>query len=409
MKKILYSTVFAMIGVVFMASCGDLQDTYSQYLGDGERIYVGKPDTITVFEGYGRLKVQGGLKYANTAVACIIEVDGKIYTEEIVKGQKEFEVLISDLQEGSYDVKVHTVDKSGNTSLTDVINALVYGENYLSTLSPKRVTGLTPKPNGTIELEWNQVEKVNDVSLTYVGANGVEVNVTIDGKATKTVLPTWQMGSVIKVVTHIKPDDKALDIMSLAMDEYELPEEANFRLDRAKFKDMRMASDAPVYNGLGVPNLWNEAYNDWWTPFHSNPGVPQHVTIDLGVISTISKCKIYFQPLPQEWTPIEFQVWGIEDVDDLNACEPDVPSSSAEWENKAIAKGWKKLTIDNLENPGGEKTEIEFGCNQEISNIRYIRYRILRVLNPPHVGNGVYSKTEELQIWGSSINELTDK
>lgn len=147
MKRLLYNIIFAM-AVICVTSCGDLEDTYSQYLGDGERIYVGKPDTITVFEGYGRLKVQGGLKYANTAVACIIEVDGKTYKEEIVKGQKKFEILIPDLKEGSYDVSVHTIDKNGNTSLTDVINALVYGENYLSTLSPKRITEFTPRPNG---------------------------------------------------------------------------------------------------------------------------------------------------------------------------------------------------------------------------------------------------------------------
>lgn len=310
MKKLLYSIIFVVVAVIFITSCGELQDTYSQYLGDGERIYVGKSDTITVFEGYERLKIQGGLKYANTAVACIIEIDGKIYTEEITKGQKEFEVLISNLEEGSYDIRVHTIDKNGNTSVVDIINALVYGKNYLSTLSPKRIIALTPKPNGSIELEWNQVEKVSDVLITYTDAGGKEMSVTADGKATKTVLPGWKMGSILKVVTHIKPDEKTLDIMSLETDEYDLPQEAHFRLDRMNFKDMRMASDAPVYNGLGVSNLWNEAYNEWWTPFHSNQGVPQHVTIDLGVISTISKCKIYFQPLPQEWTPTEFQVWG---------------------------------------------------------------------------------------------------
>lgn len=93
----------------------------------------------------------------------------------------------------------------------------------------------------------------------------------------------------------------------------------------------------------------------------------------------------------------------------MNAYEPDVPSSSDEWEAKAIAKGWKKLTSENLENPDGAKTEIEFGCNQSVSEVRYFRYRILSVLKSPHVGNGVYSKTEELQIWGSSISELISK
>lgn len=407
MKKLLYSVFFGLATFAGATSCGDLKDTYSEYLGNGERIYVGKPDTITVFEGYGRLKVQGGLKYANTATACVIEVDGKIYTEEITKGQKEFETLIQDLKEGSYDVKVHTIDKSGNTSLIDILIAQVYGENYLSTLSPKRITSLTPKPNGTMEIEWNQVEKVKDVLLTYTYADGSEAMMTVDAKATKTILPNWKTGAVVKAVTHIKPNEKTLDIMSLKADEYNLPEEAHFRLDRANFKDMRMASDAPVYNDLGVPNLWNEAYNDWWTPFHSHQGVPQHVTIDLGIISTISKCKIFFQPMPQEWTPTEFQIWGIENVSDLNACEPDVSSASSEWETKAIEKGWKRLTPENILNPDGTKTEIEFGCDQSVSEIRYIRYRILSVIKEPHVGLGVYSKTDELQLWGSSINDLT--
>lgn len=102
-----------------------------------------------------------------------------------------------------------------------------------------------------------------------------------------------------------------------------------------------MPSD--VVNGYGgsVEKLWN---NDTWnydSGYHAgdNQGVPHHLTIDMGLTATITECELFFTGYERtDWMPRLFQIWGIEDVEDLESHEPDVPSINPAWEESAKAK-----------------------------------------------------------------------
>lgn len=89
---------------------------------------------------------------------------------------------------------------------------------------------------------------------------------------------------------------------------------------------------------------------------------------------------------------------GIEDVEDLESHEPDVPSINPAWEESAKAKGWKQLTTKNI-SVSGWQPSIKFACDKEHENIRYIRYRIVESLSAPHVGMGAYGSASEIKFW----------
>ena len=104
-----------------MTSCTDIHDTYSEYIKDGEQIYVGKLADVKIHPGFQRMMITGSMKYLATAKTCIIELVGydKVFTTDIDRTQPEFSYEIKDVEEGNYYVKITTKDKEGNTSLSE--------------------------------------------------------------------------------------------------------------------------------------------------------------------------------------------------------------------------------------------------------------------------------------------------
>lgn len=68
-----------------MTSCTDIHDTYSEYIKDGEQIYVGKLADVKIHPGFQRMMITGSMKYLATAKTCIIELVGydKVFTTDI--------------------------------------------------------------------------------------------------------------------------------------------------------------------------------------------------------------------------------------------------------------------------------------------------------------------------------------
>ena len=126
MKKVIYIITTILL---CMTSCTDIHDTYSEYIKDGEQIYVGKLADVNIQPGFQRMMIKGSMKYLATAKTCIIELVGydKVFTTDIDRTQPEFSYEIKDVEEGNYYVKITTKDKEGNTSLSETYNVDVYG------------------------------------------------------------------------------------------------------------------------------------------------------------------------------------------------------------------------------------------------------------------------------------------
>lgn len=73
MKKVIYIITTILL---CMTSCTDIHDTYSEYIKDGEQIYVGKLADVKIHPGFQRMMITGSMKYLATAKTCIIELVG---------------------------------------------------------------------------------------------------------------------------------------------------------------------------------------------------------------------------------------------------------------------------------------------------------------------------------------------
>ena len=97
--------------------CEDLEDTYSDYAGDGEIRYVGKCTDVEVSSGWKRLIVS----WKNNPDSNIdkIKVRWRLDTklDSLLLDAGTTECVIPNLEDGNYEVYVYGVDKDGNQSL----------------------------------------------------------------------------------------------------------------------------------------------------------------------------------------------------------------------------------------------------------------------------------------------------
>lgn len=101
-----------------MAGCENLEDTYSDYAGDGVIRYVGKCTDVSVKPGWERLIVN----WTNNVDPTIanIKISWKLNKEvkDTLLAPNTTECVIPNVKDGNYEVTVGACDKEGRTSLS---------------------------------------------------------------------------------------------------------------------------------------------------------------------------------------------------------------------------------------------------------------------------------------------------
>ena len=92
----------------FFYSCNGMLDGIQPYLDEGEKIYVGKLDSLKAFTGKNRIKIEGKMMYGVNQVKCVISYKDPITLEEKFKEfpiertepRETFEFMLENLTEG---------------------------------------------------------------------------------------------------------------------------------------------------------------------------------------------------------------------------------------------------------------------------------------------------------------------
>lgn len=106
----------------FFYSCNGMLDGIQPYLDEGEKIYVGKLDSLKAFTGKNRIKIEGKMMYGVNQVKCVISYKDPITLEEKFKEfpiertepRETFEFMLENLTEGQYDFSIVTYDPKNN-------------------------------------------------------------------------------------------------------------------------------------------------------------------------------------------------------------------------------------------------------------------------------------------------------
>lgn len=122
--------LFLLFAACLAIGCEDLEDTYSDYAGDGAIRYLGSAENVSVHPGWKRLLV----KWTNSVDPAIDHIklqwnlNGVVKDSVLVKDVTE--CSIKNLEDGNYEISVSGVDKKGGTSLAQSLYGRPYTEGH---------------------------------------------------------------------------------------------------------------------------------------------------------------------------------------------------------------------------------------------------------------------------------------
>lgn len=235
MKNIYMKVLFlAMLGT-FWAACSDMNDLHDKYLQQGETIYLAKFDSIKIYPGAYRARVDYWLTDPK-AKQCIVEWNmgesSAAFDVSTTEGGTPNSFYINELEETtiSFDFYTCSADKA-YFSLKTNVTTTVYGDNYVSTLLNATVTNVVYN-NGTLSFKWNaNYETVIGYNVKYVDTDGAAQDLRLPVTEDRTVeLPKFPNGGSFDYSTIYMPVEGAIDEFPVPYETYSLEDEEDWSL-----------------------------------------------------------------------------------------------------------------------------------------------------------------------------------
>jgi hypothetical protein len=208
-----------------------MNDNIEEYLDQGEINYLGRPNWAFTQSGNGRVCIGWFVNDDPRIEGCTIawnNLNNEPQTASFPINRSAltdgYMSVIIPLEEGTYVFKiVHTGDK-GYPSIATEASGRVYGSDYLSTLSPRKISSVNAFSD-RIEITWLPAEaNVTKVLLTYETNSGKRT-IEVAPTETTTVLTDHKNLGQYSWETYYLPDPGALDEFSVVSNNAEFPSE----------------------------------------------------------------------------------------------------------------------------------------------------------------------------------------
>ena len=384
---------------LMLLRCGDIESIHKQYL-NGETIYAGRLDTLTIRPGYYRAQLEGYTQFLGNSKQVIIEFNGTTQTFDINNDEDIYAAILSDLEEESYEFSVITQDPDGNLSIPQFVAGFAIGDEFISDQDPREIIGYSFDPDGNyVNFSGNsESEYVLFTTIDYENEANEVVRDTAFFEENRLKLIDFKPLGSISTKSYIQSGLNGIDTIPLPTANYTLPDVPYSQLDKSFFQFVQMSSDnLGTYNNAN-PELYLFDGDGSWSgddtfSYFSNPGdMPHHFTIDLGVITTLRKVKLEM-PTPSSSTQnnaTEVQIWG---RDGLEFAETSANTNAAFYN-----AGWSLLYEGAI---AGETMASNSFLISPANQIRYIRYRVLS-----SVGN-TNSQLTEMTLYGQDTKPIT--
>ncbi|MEC3880443.1 DUF4998 domain-containing protein [Parapedobacter sp. 10938] len=210
------AAVLSTLSAILLAGCEKMEDTYKQFIGGGETIYIGKADSVLVRGGYNRAEI-----------SWLLLADPKVdsYTlswnngQDSVVGQvtktdqiDTVKVMLDNMVEGLHHFTIKMFDKHGNSSVPANVFGRVYGEQYQQTLLNRTYNGMLRLGKNDLEVSWTPAEEtLAGVEVKYVNNKGKEETHIISKLLNTYVFPNFPANGTFSYRSFFFPDPVALD------------------------------------------------------------------------------------------------------------------------------------------------------------------------------------------------------
>ena len=393
-----YLLLFLLVLPLFLLRCGDIESIHKQYL-NGEIIYAGRLDTLTIRPGYYRAQLEGYTQFLGNSDQLIIEFNGAIQTFDINDNDEIYAALLSDLNEESYEFSVTTQDPDGNLSIPQFVAGFAIGDEFVSNQDPREITGYSFDSDGNyVNFSENaESEYVIFTTIDYENEANEIVRDTAFFEDNRIKLIDFNPLGNIDAKSYIQSGLNGIDTIPLSTNSYTLPDVPYSELEKSFFQLVQMPSDNLGNYNNANPELYLFDGDGSWTgddtfSYYSNPGdMPHHFTLDLGLNTTLRKVKLEM-PTPSssaQNNATEVQIWGRDNIE--------FAETSSNTDAAFYNAGWSLLYEGNVD---GETMASNSFLVSPANQVRYIRYRVLS-----SVGN-TNSQLTEMTLYGQDSEPL---
>lgn len=214
---------FLMALVSIVLSCSKMDNTYRDFIKDGEIIYPGKPESLQIFPGNGRIDLSMVLisdpKITKVRAFWNNGLDSTEKTIQRTSAADTVRFSLTGMQEGTYTFDVYTYDKDGHRSVKSDIIGSVFGDRYINSLYNRTFSSVSYMAGGKARLIWvGPADQMIGQEIRYTDSSGVlqtliEPRYKADGTTLKdtTILTAFRKGSSFDFRTLFKPEPASLD------------------------------------------------------------------------------------------------------------------------------------------------------------------------------------------------------
>lgn len=203
--------------------CSDMNDLHDKYLQQGETIYLAKFDSIKIYPGRYRARVDYWLTDPKAA-KCQIEWNMGASTEVVdvsnTTGEAPNSFFLTDLQETTISFDFNTLSEDMvYYSLKTNVTATIYGDKYASTLLNATVIDAKySEENESLSFKWNaNYSGVIGYKIKYMDLAGTFQEIRLDiTEDRKVELQRFPENGSFEYTTIYLPIEGAID-------EFELP------------------------------------------------------------------------------------------------------------------------------------------------------------------------------------------
>lgn len=196
MNKLITCLILAAGLILVISSCSKMNDSYKEFLEEGQLIYTGRPDTVYVHPGNNRLLLSWKAPSDPKAIKARIFWNNRMDSIDVPidrSNEKDsVEVYFDDLKEGNYLFEIYTYDSKNNPSIKMEVIAKVYGSNYINSLLSRPIDQ-TEISESTLNITWGAVPDTTVIGseLIYTDNEGVEKTIFIDEMEASTYIANF--------------------------------------------------------------------------------------------------------------------------------------------------------------------------------------------------------------------------
>lgn len=211
-----------------LCACGGMDETYKEFIENGEIVYPGRADSVKLRPGYLRVEAKWELISDPTITRCQLVVDGREQIDipfDWSAGSGVVTRIVENLSEGSHVFDIYTFDAEGNRSVGVEAVGFAYGPNYTESLYNRSIQHIAfDSQTSEVTLEWKMSpESSIGTEISYTDVEGMSRQEMLLPEENTVVLEKVEPGTEIRYQTVFMPDEEAIDSFRAAVSTVTVP------------------------------------------------------------------------------------------------------------------------------------------------------------------------------------------